>query len=74
MGKKYVNLDISDGGGWEFKIRFKDINRATGVMNAYPKKILLDWKKIKPYDKLNEALDELSSGIFEDTYRNNEWW
>ena len=72
--KKYVNLDIIDGGGWEFKIRFKDIHRTTSGMNAYPKKILLDGKKIKPYDKLNEALDELSSGIFEETYKNNDWY
>lgn len=44
--EKKVSLDIIDGGGWEFKIRFKDINRATGGMNVYPKKILLDGKKL----------------------------
>ena len=72
--KEYINTDIIDGGGWEFKIRFKDIHRTTGGMNAYPKKILLDGRKIKPYDMLYNALDKLSSGIFEETYKNNDWW
>ena len=50
--KEYSDVGIIDGGGWEFKIRFKGIHRTTGGMNAYPKKIMVNGKKVDPFKVL----------------------
>lgn len=65
--KEYSDIGIIDGGGWEFKIRFKDIYRTTGGMNAYPKKMMVNGKKVDPYDMLYAAIDDLTSGVFKET-------
>ena len=65
--KEYSDIGIIDGGGWELKIRFKDIHRTTGGMNAYPKKMMVYGKKIDPFDMLYDAIDDLTSGVFKET-------
>ena len=65
--KEYSDIRIIDGGGWEFKIRFKDIHRTTVGMNAYPKKMIVNGKKVDPYIMLYKAIDELSSDVFKET-------
>ena len=65
--KEYSDIGIIDGGGWEFKIRFKGIHRTTGGMNAYPKKIMVNGKKVDPFKVLYKAIDELTNGVFKET-------
>ena len=36
-------------------------------MNAYPKKMMVNGKKVDPYDMLYAAIDDLTSGVFKET-------
>lgn len=65
--KEYTDIRIIDGGGWDLKIRFKDIHRTTGGMNAYPNKMILNGKKVDPFDIMYDAIDDLTSGLFKET-------
>ena len=65
--KEYTDIRIIDGGGWDLKIRFKDIHRTTGGMNAYPNEMILNGKKVDPFDMMYDAIDDLTSGLFKET-------
>ena len=65
--KEYTDIGIIDGGGWDLKIRFKDIHRTTGGMNAYPNEMILNGKKVDPFDMMYDAIDDLTSGLFKET-------
>lgn len=36
-------------------------------MNAYPKKMKVNGKKVDPYDMMYDAIDDLTSGLFKET-------
>ena len=61
--KSYVNMHILDGGGWIFKIRFKDINRSIRGDNDEPQAIVLNGIRVLPKQVLHKAIEELSSGV-----------
>ena len=65
--KEYTDSRIIDGGGCDLKIRFKEIHRTTGGMNAYPNKMILNGKKVDPFDIMYDAIDDLTSGLFKET-------
>ena len=50
-----------------FENKFKDIHRTTGGMNAYPKEMILNGKKVDPFDLLYDSIDDLTSGVFKKT-------
>ena len=41
-------------------------------MNAYPRKIMVNGKKIDPYEMLYNTIDDLTSGVFKET-RDNDY-
>ena len=56
-------MHILDGGGWIFKIRFKDINRSIRGDNDEPQAIVLNGIRVLPKQVLHKAIEELSSGV-----------
>ena len=56
-------------GGWEFRIRFKDIHRTTIGINAYPNKLILDNRLIDPWEHLYEGLNNLTSGYYANQFK-----
>ena len=67
--KEYFDKSILDGGGWEFRIRFKDIHRTTVGINAYPNKLILDDRLIDPWEHLYEGLNNLTSGYYANQFK-----
>lgn len=73
--KEYMNHFILDGGGWYFKVRFRDIYRSVSGMNADPEEFVnATGELVAPMEVLEEAIDELSSGLFNKVLEDAKWW
>lgn len=72
--KEYLNHFILDGGGWYFKVRFRDIYRSVSGMNADPDEFINgEGEHIVPMTVLEEAIDDLSSGMFRKVLEDAKW-
>lgn len=62
------------GGGWYFKVRFRDIYRSVSGMNADTDEFINgEGEHIVPMTVLEEAIDDLSSGMFRKVLEDAKW-
>lgn len=73
--KEYMNHHILDGGGWSLRVRFRNINRAVSGVNENPEEFVnAAGEFVAPMEVLEEAINELSSGLFNKVWEDKKWW
>lgn len=73
--KEYMNHHILDGGGWSLRVRFRNINRAVSGVNENPEEFVnAAGELVAPMEVLEEAINELSSGLFNKVWEDKKWW
>lgn len=63
------------GGGWSLRVRFRDIYRSVSGMNADPEEFVnAAGELVAPMEVLEQAIDDLSSGIFRKVLEDAKKW
>lgn len=63
------------GGGWSLRVRFRNINRAVSGVNENPEEFVnAAGELVAPMEVLEEAINELSSGLFNKVWEDKKWW
>ena len=63
------------GGWWSLRVRFRNINREVSGVNENPEEFVnAAGELVAPMEVLEEAINELSSGLFNKVWEDKKWW